>query len=126
MQFTPERRSLYKSVAVSVVDPKEEMKAIATLGIAKERIQDLEDRDVERENELAQSTNTLAQSHAKQADAEAALLASRQRQDSLEQEIQVLTASQRQLHSETIKLRSEYEQTKDLLDSRNQDFEIRG
>ena len=124
LQFTPERRSLYKSVAASVVDPKEEIRAIAAIGIAKDRIQVLEDRDVERENELVQSTNTLAQSHARQSEAEAALLASRQRQDSLEQEIQVLTASQRQMHSETIKLRSEYGQTKILLDSRNQELEI--
>ena len=124
MQFTPERRSLYKSVAASVVEPREEIRAIAAIGIAKDRIQVLEDRDVERENELAQNTNTLAQSHARQSEAEAALLASRQRQDSLEQEIQVLTASQRQMHSETIKLRSEYEQTKILLDSRNQELEI--
>ena len=125
MQFTPERRSLYKSVASAAVShPREEIMAIATLGIARDRIQDLEERVVERENELAQSANALAQFHGKQAQAESALLASKQRQESLEQEIQVLTESQRQMHAETIRYRSECEQAKELAESRNQELEI--
>ena len=123
-QFTPEHKGLYKSVAAAVVEPRDEIRAIATLGIAKDRIQDLEERVSERENELSQSTHALNQSQAKQTEAESALMASRKREETLEHEIAALTASQRQMHSENLKVRSDYEQAKEMLESRNQELEI--
>jgi chromosome segregation ATPase len=123
-QITPEPQGLYRSVAAAVVDPRDEVRAISTLGIAKDRIQDLEERLSDRENELSQSTSALKHSHAKQTEAESALLASRQREETLKQEVAVVTASQKQLHAEYLKIRSDYEQAKEMLESRNQELGI--
>jgi chromosome segregation ATPase len=124
VNFTPDRRSLYKSIADCAVDPREEIKAIATLGIARDRIKGLEECLSEREHELAQSTNTLAQARVKQDEMEAELLSSQQKRAVLEQEIQALTEDQRKMHAETIKLSTDYEHAKRLLESRSEELEI--
>ena len=124
MNASPERGSLYKSVAASNFDPRDEIKAIATLGIAKDRIKDLEECVAEKQNELEQNKPRLEHAQMQQAQAESDLLSSRQRQARLEEEVEALKVTQQKLDAETVTLRADYQETKHLLESRDEELEI--